>query len=64
MCEKCSTINKMDNKDLKTAYCIKCGTKNDWIEYMIKIANDTETSKQAEYEMDFYKKNKDGALDR
>ena len=47
-----------------SAYCKKCNAKNEWIEYMIKMANDSETTKQAELEMDYYKKNKNGEYDR
>ena len=58
-CQKCDHVNKMDKKDLNSAYCKKSKAKNEWIEYMIKLANDNESAKQAEIEMDYYKKNKD-----
>lgn len=54
----------MDKKDLQSAYCKKCGTKNELIEQMIKLANDNETNKQTELEMEYYRKNKNGELDR
>ena len=44
-CQKCGTMNKMDKKDLNSAICKKCKTKNEWVEYMIKLANDNETTK-------------------
>jgi hypothetical protein len=54
----------MDKKNIKSAICRKCGLKNEWIEYMIKIANDNDNINQTEKEMDYYKKYKNGELDR
>jgi hypothetical protein len=63
-CLKCNTVNKMDKKDIYSAICKKCKTKNELIEQMIKLANENETLKQTELEMEYYKKNKNGELDR
>ncbi|MGB1828165.1 MAG: hypothetical protein ACPHN0_08200 [Candidatus Poseidoniaceae archaeon] len=63
-CQKCNHINTMDRKNISSAYCKKCHTKNDTIEYMIRFANDKESTNQAEIEMDYYRKNKNGELDR
>lgn len=54
----------MDKNDVTSAYCKKCKFKNEMIEYMIKFAADQESTKQAEIEMDYYRKNKNGELDR
>ena len=54
------TINKMDQNDVYSAYCKKCKHKNEWIEHMIKLANNNQAAKQTEIEMDFYKRNKNG----
>lgn len=62
-CLKCSTVNKMDKKDLYSAICKKCCAKNELIEQMIKLLNDNETTKQTELEMEYYKKHKNGEID-
>lgn len=63
-CEECDTINQMNNNDIYSAYCKKCNRKNEWIEHMIKLANNNQAAKQTELEMDFYKRNKNGEMDR
>lgn len=44
-CQKCGAVNTMDKKDAATAYCKQCRTKNEMIEFMIKFANDNESTK-------------------
>lgn len=63
-CQECNTINKMDTNDIYSAYCKKCKRKNEWIEHMIKLANNNQAAKQTELEMDFYKRNKNGEIDQ
>lgn len=54
----------MNSKDIYSCYCTKCKTKNEWVEYMIQMTNDNESAKQEQIEMDYYRKNKNGELDR
>jgi len=38
-CQECNFVNKMDYSDIYSAFCKKCKRKNEWIEHMIKLAN-------------------------
>ena len=44
-CEVCGNLNKMIKSDVNSAICTKCRQKNEMIEYMIKFANDNESTK-------------------
>ena len=35
-CEKCQTVNKMNEKDIQSSLCRKCKAKNDIVAYLIE----------------------------
>lgn len=55
-CEYCKTINKMILSNKASAKCSKCFRKNEIILHMIEISQSKDHQKQAQIEMDVYKK--------